>query len=65
MPDLESPDFDLPDFESPDFCLSEFCLLAKGALVQRSGIRILSADLVDEDARDAGARFLWVIGRVD
>ena len=44
---------------------SHFDSATNRALVQRSGIRILSADLVDEDARDAGARFLWVIGRVD
>jgi SAM-dependent methyltransferase len=44
---------------------SHFDSATNRALVQRSGIRILSADVVDEDARDAGARFLWVIGRVD
>ena len=44
---------------------SHFDSATNRALVQRSGIRILSADLVEEDARDAGARFLWVTGRVD
>jgi SAM-dependent methyltransferase len=44
---------------------SHFDSATNRALVQRSGIRILSADLVEEDARDAGARFLWVIGCVD
>jgi len=44
---------------------SHFDSATNRALVQRSGIRILSADVVDEDARDAGARFLWVIGRID
>ena len=44
---------------------SHFDSATNRALVQRSGIRILSADVVDEDARDAGARFLWVIGRLD
>lgn len=44
---------------------SHFDSATNRALVQRSGIRILSAELVDEDSRDAGARFLWVIGRVD
>jgi len=44
---------------------SHFDSATNRALVQRSGIRILSAELVEEDARDAGARFLWVTGRVD
>jgi SAM-dependent methyltransferase len=44
---------------------SHFDSATNRALVQRAGIRILSAELVEEDARDAGARFLWVIGRVD
>ena len=44
---------------------SHFDAATNRALVRRAGVRILSADVVDEDARDAGARFLWVIGRVD
>ena len=35
------------------------------AMARRAGIHVVSADVVEEDARDAGARFLWVIGRVD
>ena len=50
--------------EAPMY-FSHFDAATNRALIQRSGIRILSADVVEEDARDAGARFLWVIGRVD
>jgi SAM-dependent methyltransferase len=44
---------------------SHFDSATNRALVQRSGIRIISADIVDEGERDAGTRFLWIIGRVD
>jgi SAM-dependent methyltransferase len=44
---------------------SHFDAATNRAMARRAGIRIVSSDIVEEDARDAGARFLWVIGRVD
>jgi SAM-dependent methyltransferase len=44
---------------------SHFDAATNRALVSRAGIRILSADVVEEDERDPGARFLWVAGRLD
>ena len=67
MPDArnDNPGSIEDDWLGAPMYFSHFDAATNRALIQRSGIRILSADVVEEDARDAGARFLWVIGRVD
>ena len=67
MPDArnDSPGSIKDDWLGAPMYFSHFDAATTRALIQRAGIRILSADLVEEDVRDAGAVFLWVIGRVD
>ena len=68
MPDArnDNPGSIEDDWLGAPMYFSHFDAATTRALIQPAGIRILSADLVEEeDGRDAGAVFLWVIGRVD
>jgi len=65
MGGLDNPGTVEEDWLGAPMYFSHFDAPTNRALIQRAGVRILSADTVEEDARDAGARFLWVIGRVD
>jgi SAM-dependent methyltransferase len=44
---------------------SHFDAVTNRGLIRRAGIRVLSAEVIDEDERDPGASFLWVVGRRD
>jgi cyclopropane fatty-acyl-phospholipid synthase-like methyltransferase len=52
-----------PDWLGTPMYFSHFDAPTNRALVQRSGVRLISAEVVDEAERDPGARFLWVVGR--
>jgi cyclopropane fatty-acyl-phospholipid synthase-like methyltransferase len=54
-----------PDWLGTPMYFSHFDAPTNRALVQRSGVRLISAEVVDEAERDPGARFLWVVGRRD
>jgi cyclopropane fatty-acyl-phospholipid synthase-like methyltransferase len=54
-----------PDWLGTPMYFSHFDAPTNRALVQRSGVRLISTEVVDEDERDSGARFLWVVGRRD
>jgi cyclopropane fatty-acyl-phospholipid synthase-like methyltransferase len=54
-----------PDWLGTPMYFSHFDAPTNRALVQRSGVRLISAEVVDEAERDLGARFLWVVGRRD
>ncbi len=54
-----------PDWLGTPMYFSHFDAPTNRALVQRSGVRLISAEVVDEGERDPGARFLWVVGRRD
>lgn len=54
-----------PDWLGTPMYFSHFDAHTNRALVQRSGVRLISAEVVDEAERDPGARFLWVVGRRD
>jgi cyclopropane fatty-acyl-phospholipid synthase-like methyltransferase len=54
-----------PDWLGTPMYFSHFDAPTNRALVQRSGVRLVSAEVVDEAERDPGARFLWVVGRRD
>jgi cyclopropane fatty-acyl-phospholipid synthase-like methyltransferase len=54
-----------PDWLGRPMYFSHFDAPTNRALVQRSGVRLISAEVVDEAERDPGARFLWVLGRRD
>lgn len=53
------------DWLGASMYFSSFDAATNRALVRRAGIRIVSDEIVDEDERDPGARFLWVVGRID
>ena len=65
MGGMDNPGAVEDDWLGAPMYFSHFDAATNRALIQRAGIRILSADTLEEDARDAGARFLWVVGRVD
>jgi cyclopropane fatty-acyl-phospholipid synthase-like methyltransferase len=54
-----------PDWLGTPMYFSHFDAPTNRALAQRSGVRLISAEVVDEAERDPGARFLWVVGRRD
>jgi cyclopropane fatty-acyl-phospholipid synthase-like methyltransferase len=54
-----------PNWLGAPMYFSHFDARTNRDLCQRCGIRLLSSEVVQEDERDVGARFLWVVGRID
>jgi SAM-dependent methyltransferase len=59
---------DLPGVVEDDWLgapmfFSHFDAATNRALAQRAGLALMSAEVVEEDERDAGARFLWILAR--
>lgn len=65
MGSSDNPGGIYPDWLGTPMYFSHFDAPTNRALVQRSGVRLISAEVVDEAERDPGARFLWVVGRRD